>query len=252
MVGAGRRAGVRGWAVLAALAALLLASGLAVLGFGLARGAPAAGQAPAPSPPAAAGPASPTAPASPAGPGTPAASPGSAGTPAPATPAPAAAPSSGPVLPASAPVRLLAPSIGVDTPLIQLGRQPDGEVAVPPGALGSPAGWYTGSVAPGAAGSAVILGHVNAIGTPVGVFYRLHELAPGAQVTVVRADRTAAVFAVDRVDVYHKAAFPTVEVYRNADRAEVRLITCGGYDPATGEYLDNTVVYAHLVSSHPA
>jgi sortase (surface protein transpeptidase) len=144
------------------------------------------------------------------------------------------------------------PSIGVDTPLIQLGKQPDGEVAVPPGAPGSPAGWYTGSVAPGTTGSAVVLGHVNAIGTPIGVFYRLHELAPGAQVTVVREDRTAAVFAVDRTDVYHKSGFPTVEVYRNADRPELRLITCGGYDPASGEYLDNTVVYAHLVSAHPA
>ncbi len=49
-----------------------------------------------------------------------------------------------------------------------------------------------------------------------------------------------------------RATFPAVEVYQNADRPEVRLITCGGYDPATREYLDNTVVYAHLTSSHPA
>lgn len=155
------------------------------------------------------------------------------------------------MLPPSEPARLQAPSIGVDTPLIQLGKQPDGQVSVPPGAPGSPAGWYTGSVTPGASGSAVILGHVNAIGTPIGVFYRLRELAPGDHVTVVREDHTAAVFVVDRTDVYHKSQFPTIEVYRNADRAELRLITCGGYDPASGQYVDNTVVYAHLVSSHP-
>ncbi|MCH6470124.1 class F sortase [Sinomonas terrae] len=242
--------------LLSALAALLLALGLGVTGLGLAHGVPAAGQAPAP-PTAAAVPSAVPPAAGPAGgkQGPPSSAPASSpapSDPAPSAPAPSAPSQSGPVLPASAPVRLQAPSIGVDTPLIALGRQPDGEVAVPPGAPGSPAGWYTGSVAPGVTGSAIILGHVNAIGTPVGVFYRLHVLASGDQVTVIRADRTAAVFTVDRVDTYHKAAFPTVEVYRNADRPELRLITCGGYDPASGEYLDNTVVYAHLTSSHPA
>lgn len=155
-------------------------------------------------------------------------------------------------LPASVPVRLDVPALGISTPLIRLGKEPDGEVQVPPGEPGSPAGWYTGSASPGQNGSAVILGHVNAIGTPIGVFYRLHELAPGQQVSVVRADGTAAVFAVDRVTAYPKAAFPTIEVYRNADRPEIRLITCSGYEPASGQYVDNVVVYAHLVSTHPA
>ncbi|GAB2758682.1 class F sortase [Sinomonas soli] len=242
----GAASGGRGRRLASAGATLLLAAGLAGIGLGLAHGSAPAGHAGAPTGVPA------TAAASPPG-RSPA---GGESRPSPDAPKTAQAPPlaahSGPVLPASAPTRLQAPSIGVDTPLIQLGKQPDGEVAVPPGAPGSPAGWYTGSVTPGASGSAVILGHVNAIGTPIGVFYRLHELAPGAQVTVVRADHTAAVFVVDRTDVYHKSQFPTVEVYRNADRAELRLITCGGYDPASGQYLDNTVVYAHLVSSHPA
>lgn len=240
--------GSRGRTIVSAAAALLLAGGLGGIGLGLAHGTPAAGQAPTPTTATATATAPPSGPTAARSPG-----PGQAGqqdpVPPRATPPPAP---SGPVLPASVPVRLEAPSIGIDTPLIQLGRQPDGEVAVPPGAPGSPAGWYAGSVAPGTTGSAVILGHVNAIGTPVGVFYRLHALAPGAQVTVVRTDHTAAVFAVDRVEVYHKSGFPTVEVYRNAARPELRLITCGGYDPSSGEYLDNTVVYAHLIASHPA
>lgn len=164
---------------------------------------------------------------------------------APAAPAPADA-----ALAASIPIRLRVPAAGIDTSLIQLGKEQNGEVQVPPAQPGSPAGWYTGSSAPGQTGSAVVLGHVNAIGTPIGVFYRLHELVPGDQATVVRADGTAAVFAVDRVDTYHKASFPTVEVYRNADRPELRLITCGGYEPASGQYVDNVVVYAHLVSTH--
>lgn len=177
--------------------------------------------------------------------------PASPPTPSAAVPAPPSA-ASGPVLASTVPGRLQVPAVGIDTPLMQLGKQPDGEVQVPPVEPGSPAGWYTGSTTPGQTGSAVILGHVNAIGTPIGVFYRLHELTPGEQATVVRADGTAAVFAVDHVDVYHKASFPTIEVYRNADRPELRLITCGGYDPASGQFLDNTVVYAHLVATHPS
>lgn len=172
-------------------------------------------------------------------------------TPSVAVPAPPST-ASDPVLAASVPGRLQVPAVGIDTPLMRLGKQPDGEVQVPPAEPGSPAGWYTGSPSPGQSGSAVILGHVNAIGTPIGVFYRLHELTAGQQATVVRSDGIAEVFAVDRVETYHKANFPTIDVYRNADRPELRMITCSGYDPASGQFLDNTVVYAHLVATHPS
>lgn len=72
-----------------------------------------------------------------------------------------------------------------------------------------------------------------------------------SRTAVTRADHTAAVFTVDKVDVCDKSAFPTVEVCRNADRPGVQLITCGGYDPTMWEYLDNTVIFAHQTSSHP-
>ena len=179
-----------------------------------------------------------------------------------ATPVPdtASVPSAPPVppqapdaaLPASVPLRVEVPSIGVDAALIPLGKQANGEVDTPPVQPGSPGGWYKNSPTPGQTGSAVILGHVNTNNSDIGLFYRLHELSPGQAITVTRTDHTAAVFTVDKVDVYHKTDFPTVEVYKNADRPEVRLITCGGYDRATGQYLDNTVVYAHLTSTHPA
>lgn len=155
-------------------------------------------------------------------------------------------------LTASVPVRVEVPAIGVDAAIAPLGKQASGEVQTPSGEPGSPAGWYQDSPTPGQTGSAIILGHVNSTTSDIGLFYRLHELTAGQTVTVTRADNTAAVFSVDKVDVYRKSTFPTVEVYQNADRPEVRLITCGGYDPATREYLDNTVVYAHLTSRHPA
>ncbi|MET3919126.1 class F sortase [Arthrobacter sp. UYEF20] len=231
--------GRRGRTLASAAAALLLAGGITTLGLGLHAEPPApAGNpsasvsGPAPSSAAASATAAAADPAAPAAPP-------------PAQPA-------GPVLAASLPVSVDVPSIGINSALLQLGKQANGEVQTPPGEPGSPAGWYKDSPAPGQNGSAVLLGHVNSTKNPIGVFYRLHELTPGQEIAVTRADSTAAVFTVDKVQIYHKASFPTVEVYKNADRPEVRLITCGGYDPATGEYLDNTVVFAHLTSTHPA
>ncbi|MCZ2403895.1 class F sortase [Paenarthrobacter sp. Z7-10] len=124
--------------------------------------------------------------------------------------------------------------------------------AVPPGEAGSPAGWYKYSPTPGALGPSVILGHVNSTTSNVGIFYRLRELKPGQTFSVTRADRSVAVFQVDRLADFKKATFPTLDVYGNTNRPEIRLITCGGYNPATNLYDDNTVVYAHLISSHRA
>ena len=70
---------------------------------------------------------------------------------------------------------------------------------------------------------------------------------------VTRADHSVAVFRVDSVEQYAKSKFPTLQVFGNTDRAALRMITCGGtFDPATGSYESNVVVYAHLTSSHPA
>ena len=91
----------------------------------------------------------------------------------------------------------------------------------------------------------MLLGHVNAVGGGPGVFAQLRGLARGSEVSIQRADGTTATF-VDRGAAYSKDAFPTLEVYRNTPGAELRLITCDGYDPATGLFDDNYVVFAKL------
>lgn len=164
----------------------------------------------------------------------------------PAGPA-AAAPA---VLEKSVPVRLGIPSIGVDSPLISLGRQDDGSAAVPPGNEGAPAGWYKYSPTPGERGPAVILGHVNSLQDDSGVFYHLDELKKGQKISVTRTDGTVAVFRVDRHAVYAKKDFPTLEVYGNTTDAQLRLITCDGFSPDSKLYETNLVVYATLVSHH--
>lgn len=165
-------------------------------------------------------------------------------------PAPASAAPPAPATPHVAePVRLRIPSIGVDSELLHLGLNPDGTLEVPPrgGPAGDMAAWYDGSPRPGEEGPAVLEGHVDSMDGP-SVFYRLGELAPGDRVLVDRADGTTATFVVDTAERYPKDDFPTVKVYGSTPDAQIRLITCGGdFDRATGHYVDNTVVYGHLV-----
>lgn len=89
-----------------------------------------------------------------------------------------------------------------------------------------------------------MLGHVNATGGGPGVFADLRSLAPGDLVEVQRQDGSVVQFTVERGEQYGKDEFPTLDVYGNTDGAELRLITCDGFDPATGTFDDNYVVYA--------
>ncbi|TLM83381.1 class F sortase [Pseudarthrobacter sp. NamE2] len=193
-----------------------------------------------------AGTAPPVSVSAPAAPGTPSA-PAAAAAPA---PAPAAVPSGQqlpPVMAASAPVTLTIPSISVRTDLIHLGLEDNGSLKVPQDdGNGAPASWYDGSPTPGERGPSVLLGHVNSPNGRGGVFADLRKLTPGAEITVSRADGSTAVFTVDRGALYPKDKFPTLEVYGNTPGSELRLITCDGYDPATGEFDDNYVIYATL------
>ncbi|RAM35856.1 class F sortase [Arthrobacter globiformis] len=154
-----------------------------------------------------------------------------------------------PVRPAPAPVSVAVPSIGVQSPLVKLQLRANGSLEVPPDGPGAPAGWYSGSPSPGETGPAVLLGHVNATDGGPGVFANLRALKTGAEIRVQRADKSATVFTVARTTAYSKNDFPTFEVYGNTKGPELRLITCDGYDPATGLFNDNYVVYAKLKSA---
>ena len=166
---------------------------------------------------------------------------GVAALPAPTGPIVAPPPSAAPK-PAASPVSLTIPLIGVQTNLVTLGLTTAGELQVPSST--TVAGWYTGSPRPGAIGSAIIVGHIDSLTGP-GVFYRLPELTRGDRIYVKRADGTLVEFRVTSVRTYLKDDFPTEDVYGPVPDAELRLITCGGaFDPATGHYLSNIVVYA--------
>jgi hypothetical protein len=148
--------------------------------------------------------------------------------------------------PGGPPVRLVIPAIGVATPLVSLGLEPDGAMQVP-GDFGR-AGWFAGGPAPGEVGPAVIAGHVDSRAGPA-VFYRLRELRPGDPILVERADGARLRFVVEAARSFPKAGFPTAAVFGPVSSAALRLITCAGdFDQARGSYRDNLVVFARLAA----
>lgn len=165
----------------------------------------------------------------------------------PGTPAPSATGPAGPALPRAKPVRLLIPEISVDAPFTDLALGKNGQLEPPPAADTNLVGWYAGGVSPGQKGTSIIAGHVDTK-TSAAVFARLDQLDEGDVFQVERADGRKASFVVDALETFEKDDFPSERVYGDADRPEVRLITCAGdYDRTVKDYTDNLVVFAHLM-----
>jgi hypothetical protein len=149
--------------------------------------------------------------------------------------------------PGAAPVRLVIPAIGVTTPLVRLGLEPGGGMAVPSDY--GRAGWFAEGPAPGQVGPAVIAGHVDSRTGPA-VFSRLRDLRPGDQIRVVSADGSRLRFVVEGARSYPKDGFPTDAVFGPVPAAALHLITCAGdFDRARGSYRDNLVVFARLAGT---
>lgn len=166
-------------------------------------------------------------------------------------PPPGRAAEAGPIATSSPPATLRIPAIRVDSPVDQVGLNPDRTMEVP--AEGTPgydhAAWFRYSVTPGRQGPSVIIGHVDSAEAGPSVFFELGRLRPGERAEVVRADGVTVTFEVTEVAVYPKDAFPTDRVYGPTAGPELRLITCGGtFDSGAGSYRDNTVVFAREVS----
>jgi LPXTG-site transpeptidase (sortase) family protein len=148
-----------------------------------------------------------------------------------------------------APRRLEIDAIGVSAGIVARDVDAAGGVAPPPFDTPQAVGWYAGGPTPGAAGAAVLVGHVDTTTAPA-VFYDLGSLKPGDGVRVRRADGSTAAFAVSEVEVIDRADFDARHVYgpRDPGSAELRLITCGGsYDPERRAYSANVVVSARLI-----
>lgn len=144
------------------------------------------------------------------------------------------------------PVQLNIPSLGVSSPLVGLGLNDDKTLEVPVDF--SKPGWFTGGSYPGdpQGPPAIIAGHVDDYTGPA-VFFRLGELTEGAEIAVLRADSSVAVFRVTGAQRFPKDEFPAEQVYSAVPASELVLITCtGGFDEQARSYTENLVVRARL------
>ncbi|HEY9368486.1 class F sortase [Streptomyces sp.] len=148
------------------------------------------------------------------------------------------------------PQRLDIPSIGVSAPVVPRGLDRTGAVDPPPYEMPRSVGWFDRGAKPGADGAALLVGHVDTRSKPA-VFYDLSSVRPGAKVRITRADGSVAEFTVDDVQVFPREHFDPKQAYgqHDPDRAELRLITCGGaFDRKAGTYTANVVVSAYLTA----
>ena len=145
------------------------------------------------------------------------------------------------------PVRLLIPSIGVNSSIESEGVLPNGEMETPAGNPWDDVGWYKSGPVPGQRGSAVIDGHLDRPGGSPAIFWRLRELHAGDAVMVVNAQGKTVHFHVTEVVFYTPQQAPLQQIFGNGGGTFLNLITCAGdWIPSQHQTTLRLVVYTTL------
>jgi hypothetical protein len=107
-------------------------------------------------------------------------------------------------------------------------------------------GWWPRGGTPGAPrGTAVLDGHVDSATSGLGALWPLRSAEVGEQITLRLTSGNTVVYRVSGVRTYIKTALPASLFVGPTGPPALVLITCGGaFDRATGQYSNNTVVYA--------
>ena len=147
---------------------------------------------------------------------------------------------------AAAPVRLAVPARGVDAPVDPVGIAADGQMELPDDV--SRVGWYRYGPEPGAAGSAVLAGHVDDEEQGAGALFPLRDAAVGDEVAVSDAAGTTTRWRVVSREVITKQALPLDRIFVRDGAPRLTVITCGGpFLPEYRSYRDNVVVVAEPI-----
>ena len=142
----------------------------------------------------------------------------------------------------SAPVSVDIPVLETSGPVIPAGVNDADELDIPPDARTLV--WYRHGPTPGAAGSAVIAGHLNWKGVE-GVFSDLASTPVGEQVWVTYDDGSTRSFTVTDVELVEKPAIGVHGVFERGGDSVLRLVTCGGeFDAGRRSYKSNVIVTA--------
>ena len=143
------------------------------------------------------------------------------------------------------PARLIIPSIGVNANVEQVGKKADGSMGTPQ-KFGDVA-WYALGSKPGAAGNAVIDGHVDNALTTAGVFMHLSQVHLGDTITVADASGATRSFVVNNIQEVPADTAPDASIFATTGPAQLVLITCDGdWVPAAKSFSTRLVVFATL------
>jgi sortase (surface protein transpeptidase) len=145
--------------------------------------------------------------------------------------------------PASAPVRVHIPSLGIDMPIEGVGL--DGDAMALP-ANPAVAAWYRHGPAPQSpAGATVIAAHVDSLVYDLGPFARLAEAPAGTEIEVYTADGAVTRYGISAIDTVLKQDVPWAGVFDRSGPPRLTLVTCGGeFDYDAKRYLSNVIVSA--------
>jgi len=141
------------------------------------------------------------------------------------------------------PKKIIIPSIGVEALIQLVGRDQNGNIAVPNNI--HLAGWYVNSVRPGERGLSIIDGHKDGI-TAIGVFYNLDKVASDDVVIVEFGDGSKKEFKVIEIkQVPISDAFTAMYTRYKEYDSQVNLVSCAGsYNQSIKTYDDRIVVVA--------
>ncbi len=122
-----------------------------------------------------------------------------------------------------------------------------GGVLAPPDDPARIGWWGAGSLAGAAAGTTVVVGHVDGPAGP-GALYRLVHARPGDRVTVAGSNGEHVTYAVTSLQYHGKGDPLPTSLFTSTGPPHLVLISCGGaFDRSDDQYADNVVVQASPV-----
>jgi sortase A len=137
--------------------------------------------------------------------------------------------------------QLVIPSINLDDPIVPVGVDSTGAMAVPNGKTDE-VGWWDGGPQPGDVGSAVLDAHIFA------AFKNLNEVQVGDSIYVTENGQSFH-FVVTAVKLYALSDITSQDLFVQTSDRDLNLITCAGkLTPDRSTYDHRLVVYSTLVS----
>ena len=141
---------------------------------------------------------------------------------------------------AAPPVHVSLPAARTDASVVPVGGSRSSGLELP--ADPRLVGWWAFGAAPGAAGSVVLAGHIDAYDRGVGTFAALTTVRVGAPVAVTDSRGQVHDYRVVARRTYRKERLPQ-SIYTATGLPRLVLVTCGGQF-RHGHYDSNIVVYA--------